>query len=284
MITNQFDVNSEGFVRLHCTSHQPDGPSRAVLFVVHGLGEHSGRYAELISNFTDHGIAVFIFDLRGHGLSTGKRGHAASIDQFVEDAGYALMQCRNEFLDHPIFMFGHSMGGQIVATFLSRNKSKEISGAIISSAWFQLVKPAPSWILSLVRGIKALFPSLTVPNGLNPDSVSSVTQEVEAYKNDPLVHNRVSVALVHSLYHNGLLLLKNTQHTAMKMLVCHGEKDEITSMKGSQEYTRLLGERATFLMWPGARHEPHHDHDKQNVLNKYVSWVEENTPKTALIV
>jgi len=268
-----YEVLTDGAVKLHCTCSFPDQPAKAVLFIVHGLGEHSGRYDELSSEFLKNDIAVFTFDHRGHGQSGGKKGHAKSIEQLVEDTEHALMQCRSIFLDIPIFLFGHSMGGQVVATYLSVKKSREVSGAIISSAWFTLVKQPASWLIALTRGIKSYIPALTLSNGLDPNEISSIDEEVQAYKNDPLVHDKISLSLFHALYQNGLNLLKFTSATVVPVLVCHGEIDKITSLEGSRIYAEKLGEKATFMIWKASRHESHHDRYKANVIQYYVKWV-----------
>jgi len=273
MDSENYEVLSDGGVRLHCTCSIPDQPAKAVLFIVHGLGEHSGRYDELSAEFLKNNIAVFTFDHRGHGKSGGKRGHARSIEQLMEDTEQALMQCRSIFLDTPIFLFGHSMGGQIVASYLSLIKSREVSGAVISSAWFTLVNPPSGWLIALTRSIKGLFSSLTLPTGLDPNEISSIEEEVQAYKNDPLVHTKISLSLFHSLYQNGRFLLKFAPATQIPVLVCHGENDKITSLSGSSMYAEKLGGKATFMIWKVARHEPHHDKYKVNVIQYYVNWV-----------
>jgi acylglycerol lipase len=179
MIQDSYQIYSGNSTQLYCASWQPDNPPKAVMCIVHGLGEHLGRYEEMAIKFVDNQIAVFAFDHRGHGKSEGKRGHAQSIVQFVEDVEHALMQCRSLFLDIPIFLFGHSMGGQIVASYLEKVKSEEISGAIISSPWISLVKPLPGLLIALVKKLSPLFPSLTLPNGIDPKYISTVSVEVE---------------------------------------------------------------------------------------------------------
>jgi acylglycerol lipase len=191
----------------------------------------------------------------------------------VEDTEHALMQCRSIFQDIPIFLFGHSMGGQVVASYLSLIKSREVSGAIISSAWFSLAKSPPTWLIKITGIFKDLLPTVTVPNGLEAEVISTVAEEVEAYKNDPLVHKWISISLFHSLYQNGLNLLKFTTASEVPVLVCHGDNDTTTSLDGSKTYAEKLGGKATFRIWKGARHEPHHDFEKANVIQYYVNWM-----------
>lgn len=273
METESCKIYASSDTKLFCKSWQPAGSPKAVLFIVHGHGEHLGRYEDLASIFIDNQIAVLAFDHRGHGKSGGKRGHANSIEQFVEDVELALMQCRSQFLEIPIFLYGHSMGGQIVASYLDKVKSKEIKGAIISSAWFRLVSPPPAWQVKLIQKLVLLMPRLTLSNRLDPSYISSVPAEVEMYKKDPMIHDKISFALFDTLYHNGLRLTNHAQKVKIPVLVCHGDKDQITSMLGSEQYASKVGPKSEFKIWPGAFHESHHDYDKEKVMQFYVDWV-----------
>lgn len=273
MLKDSYSIITGKGISLYCQCWQPSTSIKATLFIVHGLGEHSGRYEEMATTFVDKGIAVFSFDHRGHGQSGGKKGHAQSIDQLIEDTEVALMKCRSVFLENPIFIYGHSMGGQIAASFLKKVKSKEISGAIISSAWFKLVNPPPSWQLSAINAIKKILPQMTLSNGLDPNHISSEPAEVELYQNDEHVHDQISFALFNTLYTNGLKLLAENKKAKVPVLICHGDGDKITSHQASQAYANNLGQQARFISWEGAFHEPHHDKDKTKVIDFYSGWV-----------
>lgn len=279
MIQDNYQIYSGSSTQLYCASWQPDDAPKSVVCIVHGLGEHLGRYEDMAKRFVEHQIAVFAFDHRGHGRSEGKRGHALSIVQFVEDVEHALMQCRSLFLDIPIFLFGHSMGGQIVASYLEKVKSEEISGAIISSPWISLVKPLPGWLIALVKKLSPIFPSLTLPNGIDPKYISTVSVEVEKYKDDPLTHSRISMALFNSLHQNGIYLEQSAEESKIPVLVCHSDSDPITSPQASARYAAKLGQHATFKLWQGSLHEPHHDLEKEMVMDYYLGFIQDHTLK-----
>ena len=273
MMQESHEIYSIGGTKLKCVSWQGTGPVKAVLFIVHGLGEHSGRYEEMAKKFAENQLAVFAFDHRGHGHSDGKKGHASSIDQLLADVEQALMKCRSLYLDIPIVIFGHSMGGQIAATFVQKMKSKELVGGILSSSWFELVSPPPTWQLGLINGLKRIVPRLALSNGLDEKLISSVKSEVEQYKNDPLIHDRISFSLFKSIYRNGLRILAEKKQVKVPILVCHGDADEITSFDGTKKYAEIQGENATFKRWSGSFHEPHHDKDKDEVIRFYIEWI-----------
>lgn len=278
MIVENYEIHAGKGTQLFCSSWQAQTPPKAVLFIVHGLGEHLGRYEELASSFVQSELAVFAFDHRGHGQSRGKKGHANSVEQLIEDTEYALMKCRSIFLEIPIFIYGHSMGGQITASFLKKVKSKELSGAIISSAWFELVSPPPSWQIKVIQILKRVIPAIAISNGLDPNYISSVADEVESYKKDPLVHDQISFALFKALYLNGRKLLTEEKKAKVPVLICHGDGDKITSHSASEKYAINLGEKASFKTWPGSYHEPHHDKEKQRVIQYYLDWILEKVP------
>ena len=276
MTTDQFEIAGARGIHLSCAVSSPEQEPRAVLFCVHGLGEHQGRYEDMTRQMVQSGFAVFVFDLRGHGRSEGRRGHAASITTLLEDTSLALMKCRSLYLDEPIVMFGHSMGGQIVAQFIDKDQSKELSGAIISSPWLSLTDPPPAWQLSLIKIFARIAPGITLPNGLDPSLISSLPQEVDLYKKDPKIHDRISFVLFQTMYRNGLRLLSNAKPARIPTLVCHGTSDGITNMKASKEYALRLGDLAIFHPWEDAYHEPHHDRCREEVLDYYAHWVGEH--------
>jgi acylglycerol lipase len=273
MVIESYQIYSGGSVQLFCSSWQPLETPKAVILLVHGLGEHLGRYEEMATKLANQGVAVFAFDHRGHGQSDGKLGHAVSIDQFVEDLEHAMMKCRSIFLETPIFLFGHSMGGQIVAAYLDKVQSKEVSGVIISSPWILLNNAPPPWQVKLAKGLSAILPSLTLPNGLDPEKISSVKDEVDQYVDDPLIHNRISFALFSSLHTKGVALHQFAKPCAIPVLVCHGTQDQITSARASAKYAQNLGARAIFKPWEKSKHEPHHDFDKHRVIDFYIEWI-----------
>jgi len=260
-------------IQLHCICWHPTADPDAVLFIVHGLGEHSARYEEVATEFVSNNIAVFSFDHVGHGESEGKRGHAKSVNNLIEDIELALMKCRSIFLDAPIFMLGQSMGGQLAASFIHKANSNEVSGAIISSAWFELKNTPPSWQRMLIGLLEGIIPRVTLSSKLDSQHISSVKEEVELYEKDELIHDKISFALFHALYRNGKEILHKKKKVTIPVLVCHGELDQLTSVDASRNFVKNLGGKATFVLWKGSFHEPHHDHEKELVIKYYIDWV-----------
>ena len=131
--------------------------------MVHGLGEHQGRYQHVIEHLGQH-LAFFTYDQRGHGKSPGKRGHAKSFNHLLNDVESLLKIARREYNSLPIYLYGHSMGGNIVANYLLRRVTNELAGAVLSSAFFHLAFEPPSWKLKLGQIMASLWPRSSTPS------------------------------------------------------------------------------------------------------------------------
>lgn len=245
----------------------------ALLVVTHGLGEHIGRYNDFAKKFTDINISVFGYDLRGHGHSSGKRGHAGSLDELLVDLQQAMMKARLVHNDIPLYLFGHSLGGNIVANYLLRIKSKEVSGAILSSPWLGLAMDTPLAKRKLGRLMNTIWPSFTTHNSIEPEDLSSVPSVIEQYKQDPLNHHHISSRMFFSNLEAGKFAVAHADKLSVPVLICHGTEDKITSIADSKRFAENAGKMAEFHSWEGARHEPHQDERQNEVVNYYVEWI-----------
>jgi len=267
-------IDSSGSAFLRGLRWLPLVKPKGVVVHIHGLGEHCRRYRHVAHHINKNGFIFQSLDLRGHGLSSGKRGHAGSLEYLLDDAEQSIISLRKDFQELPIFMYGHSMGGNIVANYLLRRSSSELKGAIMTSPWFRLAEEIPAFQVKLVNMIAGLFPALTLPNGLNVNDISSDPEVVEAYVTDPLVHSRISARIMSDLYASGLYAIENAREIDIPVLVMHGDEDKITSYDGSKLFTQNAGSNAVFKSWPGMKHETHNEPDKDVVLNYIVKWME----------
>mgnify|MGYP000376649002 CR=1 FL=1 len=169
------------------------------IIIIHGLGEHSGRYKEFASFFIKKNIGVFSFDLIGHGKSDGLKGHISNIKDFTDSIEEVLIEVRKRFINTPIIIFGHSLGGCLALNYLIERKSKEISLAIISSAWIETKIQIPKYLLIIQRVMHILFPKIRLSNRLDTKDLSKDIKIVDKYKNDSLVHDRISLIFYQKL-------------------------------------------------------------------------------------
>ena len=129
-----FNFRSKDNLKLHGSRWTVENPL-AIVCMVHGLGEHIGRYTPLANTFNHKQISFWGFDLRGHGTSEGKKGHTPSIHHMFDDVEQLLVIIRKTYPDSPIVIYGHSMGGNIALNFLLHRTSKEVDCGVITSPW-----------------------------------------------------------------------------------------------------------------------------------------------------
>ena len=173
----------------------PDAETRGSIVLMHGLGEHSGRYRHLAQLFNELGLSVRCYDHRGHGRSQGARGYVPNGDPMLQDAQIVIEQFAARFARRP-FLFGHSMGGLFAARF-ALSAATPLRGLILSSPALAVrMSPLQHRLLRLML---TLAPRIGVPNGLQPHYLSHDPAVVAAYRNDPLVHGKISARLLRSM-------------------------------------------------------------------------------------
>lgn len=264
---------SEAGVRFYVRGWEPKGPPRAAAALVHGLGEHTGRYAHVGAAFTEAGLGLMGFDLRGHGNSGGRRGDAPSFETLMSDIDAFLGQVAARYPDSPLFLYGHSLGGNLVLNYALRRKP-DLVGVIASSPWLRLAFDPPAIRLALGRVIYRLLPSLTQSAGLDADALSRDPEVRAAATSDPLNHSKITVRSFFALRTSGLWALDHAAGFPMPLLVMHGTADRITSLDASREFVGRVGERATLRTWEGCYHELHNDLRRSEVVEAVIEWMD----------
>jgi len=160
---------------------------KAAICLVHGLGEHSGRYEHVAKFFNRNNISFSAFDLRGHGRSEGRRGHA-EYEKLLDDIELFLQSCEYSC---PKIIYGHSMGGNLALNFLLR-RDADVAGGIISAPFLRLPKELPKYLYFVLKILNVIAPSIQLSNGINPELISRDEEVVKNYISDPLVHNKIS--------------------------------------------------------------------------------------------
>ena len=250
----------------------PGDNARAVILLIHGVGDHIQRYSHWIKMFLDKGIGFLGIDLPGHGRSEGKRGSIKSYSLTREMLDIMISEYKKTFPGIPVFLYGHSLGGGIVIDYILR-RSPDITGAIITSPWLKLSFEPERAKVILARVLKSIYPALVQPSGLVASHLSHDNAVVDNYISDPLVHNRISVGLFHSAVSAAVYSLKNAGNLNIPLLLLHGSDDMITSPEGSREFvskTRL----AELKIWDGGYHELHNEPFKDEVFSYIVKWIE----------
>lgn len=273
MKTNTFKWTTTDGLGLFAKSWQSDTQTpKAVITLVHGMGEHIERYEHVAEVLTNEGYAIVGYDHRGHGKSDGNRGHIPDYDQLMDDVTLALNKTKELFPKLPLFIYGHSMGGGLVANYLIHRQPK-VNAAIITAPYFGLTHPQPAIKLALGRLTQNLVPKLSLPTGLNADHISRDPEEVRKYKNDPLVHDKISAKMGISMVDAGAYAVEHANKISVPTLVLHGKGDEITSPKESEKFAKNAGSIVQIQLFDKLYHEIHNEPEKAMVFKSIIDFL-----------
>ena len=255
---------------------ESEGKAKAMICLLHGGGEHSGRYEHVGKALNKAGYALFSFDLRGHGKTGGKRGHIPSLDEALLDIQRFIGFQKANFPDIPIFLYGHSLGGMLALAYATQH-SDELQGVIATGAFLR----SPLWDqtakVALVKMLGSLIPGLTLPIGLDPSTISSDPAVIERYVNDPLVHGKTSLGLAMASLNGIDLCFTHTQEIICPLLLMHGTDDRLVYASGSEEFAKLAGETnndVTLKLWDGLHHEIHNEPEQADVFKFMIEWLD----------
>ncbi len=269
----QFNVAGQN---LHGHVYPVQQPVAAVI-VVHGMGEYGRRYERsVIPRMLENSIGIITYDQFGHGLNSGIKGHHPGYEYLLDSIDRMIELADKHFSGCPKFLYGHSMGGNVALNYALRRPGR-IAGLVVTSPFLRLAFEPPAWKLTVGKLLYGLWPSVTMSNEVDPGSLSRIEEEVEAYRRDGLVHDRVSPAYSIEIMKRGEWAIKNAENLEVPSLLMHGSADRLTDFRASEEFAQNAGERVEFFGVEGGFHELHHDIDKNKVLDKAVKWIEKNS-------
>jgi len=244
----------------------------AVICHFHGQSDHSSRFAHVAQFFVEHNIDFFAADLIGHGHSAGARGHVLNFNEYLETVDMLLHDVQKRYPAKPVFIYGHSMGGNVVINHAFANKQK-VAGYIATSPWIRLAFEPPAWKVALGKTVKSIIPALLQPTGLNPAFISHDNAVVEKYKQDKLVHGKISASGFFEILTNGKLILERADQLHYPMLIIHGTDDKLTDHTASREFAAMRPDLITFKEFPGLYHEMHNEPEKEEIFNTILQYI-----------
>jgi acylglycerol lipase len=260
-------------INMYGQTWSPDAAPRAVIALAHGLGEHSGRYAHVAAFFAKAGIATVAYDRSGHGKSGGKRGHTTKYDFFLDEVAELVRQAKTQFPNLPVFLYGHSMGGNIVLNYVLRRQITDIAGVISSAAVVKLAFVPNAFILGLGKIMRNVYPAFSQNNQLDVNALSRDKAVVAAYVADPLVHDRLSSEAGLGILEYAQWLQDNARAVPVPMYLAHGSEDKTVSPDGSHWFAANYTGDITLKIWDGLYHEIHNEPEQTDVLNAMLAWV-----------
>lgn len=247
---------------------------KALLVLTHGYNDHANRFAHVGKVLNDAGYALYAYDLRGHGRSAGPRGHAPDFDCFLDDLGRVIAEARRDHPDRKLFVYGHSMGGNITLNYALR-RPDGLSGVIATSPWLKLAFEPNPFLVAFARLIARVVPTFAQKSTLDVTQISRDSAVVEAYRTDPLLHGLITARLLTEIAANGLDALEHAGLLKLPLLLVHGGADKITSAAATQLFfERAASADKTFKLYDGMRHETHNEIGKEDVFADVVGWLD----------
>ena len=267
-----YQLNTPDNKTLFAQSWEDGKNDGKTILMVHGLGEHSGRYEHWAELFVGQGFNFMSFDLRGHGKSSGKRGHAKSMEILLDDIDLVMEKTRELFNGSKVILYGHSLGGNLVLNHVIR-RNRPVDALIVTSPWLKLVKEPSAAVLATASIANKIIPSCAIPNGLNADDLSHNPEVCKKYTTDPLNHNKISFRLFNEIYHGGYHALRNVYKINYPFLLMHGTEDKITSPKASENYVMNTTARTHLKLWEGQYHELQNEFIYKEVFEYIIEWL-----------
>jgi alpha-beta hydrolase superfamily lysophospholipase len=253
---------------------------RGVVLLVHGLGEHAGRYGHVARRLNDWGFAVRGYDQYGHGESDGVRGVLPTTTRLLDDLTDVIESTRVRMDEGlPLILMGHSLGGLVAACEVAL-RDVRVEGLVLSSP--ALDTGLNSFQRLLLATLPRLAPNLTVGNGLNPDLISHDPKVVAAYKADPSVHNRVSGRLARFIADGGPLVVAGASQWKVPTLLMYGGADKLVDPRGSRAFAAAApAQVVTARCFDGLFHEIFNELEAEPVFETLRQWLDERFPATA---
>lgn len=262
-------------LKLYLQAWMPEQAKAAVL-IVHGLGEHSSRYAHLAKKFVDKDVAVFTFDGRGHGKSCLPKPDAYFSDHedYLKDIDALYGKVKTYVPNVPAFIFGHSMGGGLVAAYVLKYQPKA-NGIVLSAAALKPADDVSKLLIAASSVVSKFAPRLKVLK-LDSTKVSHDPTEVKKYDEDPLnYHEAIPARTGYELLRMMKEIEEKSSQFHLPVLLLHGTGDMLTNPKGSEEFfAKISSQDKSFKKYPGLFHELVNEYEKEEIMADIMKWIE----------
>lgn len=266
-----------GGVELHMRSTVPPGRAVARLGVVHGYGDHSGRYAHFVEWMVGRGVECHSFDFRGHGRASGKRGYVRRWDEYLEDLSAFLAQpelggdCQT-----PLFLLGHSHGGLVLAAAAERGMLKGVRGVVLSAPYFRNCVPTPGHKLILSAIANRLIPWVQVPTGIRVEWLSRDESMCEERRCDGLALRAATPRWFETMRVAQREALASAQAFDLPLLMLVAGNDPIAEPTAQGEfYERASSKDKSRKVYPGMVHEILREKGREVAFGDVLGWMKE---------
>ena len=312
MNSEEISLSGYNFASLSGYIWHPDREPEAIVLMEHGIGEHIGIYQDWAARFCAQGFIFAGFDLRGHGLSSGKRGHVPG-KAAVFDINAIVKYLNEMFPLLPIYLYGHSFGGNAVLYYALQYPASPISGIVASSPTLEVAPPAHQTLTKMAGLLVHIMPMATFKIGMKSSDLTEREAEEEKKKamtvpavpakpeegeetgnpedgaeenaaeedaqdknstDDPLLHQYISIKTYYDMTRQAKEILNATAADFhVPVLVMHGVDDPLALQLGSVQLATHLGKRAQLKLWKRARHELHRESNNDEVFACVLQWI-----------
>jgi alpha-beta hydrolase superfamily lysophospholipase len=248
-------------------------PNAKVTFaVVHGLGDHSGRYVAFADAMARRGMATYAVDLRGHGMSAGQRGHVDSWSQWTEDVAAFVHHVEGSTTGE-VVPLGHSFGGAAMLSTVLAGKLDHSKRFVVSSPALKLKVAVPQWRLSFAEAASRVMPRFAQSNQVDAGMLSRIPEVATAYRSDPLVHSKISGRMFTEWHHATKEILVRAGAIKIPFLILAGTADRLIDPAGSEELHRRAPAVSELHLLEGRYHEPFNDLGNEDVFSIIATWL-----------
>ncbi|MGI9515819.1 MAG: lysophospholipase [Pirellulaceae bacterium] len=249
------------------TGPRPHG----VMLIVHGIGDHGGRFEHVARHMATCGFDVLIPDMRGHGRSSGQRGYIRSLETLVDDLELSLQQTSRIAPGHPLFVYGQSFGG-LLSMYYAMQRKPVIAGVTATSPPLRIAMRQPGWKVGLGNTLGKLLPRMSVNSGIDIEKLSDDPQVAGRLRADRYHHRRITPAAYNGMIEAGQWCLEFPNHLPLPMLVMHGDADVITDHLASQQFAHRHPAMCELKIWQDGMHELHNMTNNREILDTIVNF------------
>ncbi len=267
-------LTSADGTRIFHQSWLPDGEPQAVVLLVHGLGEHSGRYAHVAEALVGAGLAVHALDHRGHGRSDGKRAFVRSYDELADDLMMFRRHVEAQHPGRPLIVLGHSMGGNLAVDHVIEHQDG-VAGLVLSGPALKIGDDFSPVQLRIFKLLGKVAPGLK-PQGLDAEAISRDPDVVAAYRADPLVYTgKIPAGIGAALISRMETFPDRYARLRLPILIMHGTADRLTDVGGSRALAATATEAdVTAHYYEGLYHEVFNEPERERVIADLLAWVD----------
>lgn len=254
----------------------PQNGYKGIVCLVHGVGEHCGRYDQIAEQLGAAGYATSGIDLRGFGKSQGRRGHLR-IASALRDIDEMLAEERRRAGGRPLFLYGHSLGGLLVLLY-GLEYRPAVAGVVATGPALRTVLRNQRGKVLMVRMLGTLFPGLTLSTGLDDTKLNRDPDVLAAYRADPLVHDRASLGFARDSFAAMDRVLSEAARFQLPLLLIHGSADEINLVGGSEAFAAQHPGDCTLKVYPGVFHAVEHEPERVQIIDDVIKWLDAHIP------